>query len=51
VRGELPSPIAPPSGCPFHPRCPIAVERCKSERPELGPRAGAWPVACHFPDG
>ena len=50
VRGELPSPIAPPSGCPFHPRCPIATERCKSERPELDPRSGEWPVACHFPD-
>jgi oligopeptide/dipeptide ABC transporter ATP-binding protein len=47
VRGELPSPIAPPPGCPFHPRCPIATERCKVERPELDPRAGAWPVACH----
>jgi oligopeptide/dipeptide ABC transporter ATP-binding protein len=50
VRGELPSPIAPPPGCPFHPRCPIAAERCKSERPELDPRDGEWPVACHFPD-
>jgi oligopeptide/dipeptide ABC transporter ATP-binding protein len=47
LRGELPSPIAPPSGCPFHPRCPIATERCKIERPELDPRGGAWPVACH----
>jgi oligopeptide/dipeptide ABC transporter ATP-binding protein len=50
LRGELPSPIAPPSGCPFHPRCPIAEERCKSERPVLDQRAGGWPVACHFPD-
>jgi oligopeptide transport system ATP-binding protein len=49
--GELPSPIAPPSGCPFHPRCPIAVERCRRERPELDARGGAWPVACHFADG
>src|SRR5213080_4177836 len=35
VRGEVPSPINPPSGCVFHPRCPIAVERCKQIRPEL----------------
>src|SRR5213080_2309649 len=35
VKGEVPSPINPPSGCVFHPRCPIAVERCKQIRPEL----------------
>ena len=35
VQGEVPSPINPPSGCVFHPRCPIAVERCKQARPEL----------------
>ena len=37
VQGEVPSPINPPSGCVFHPRCPIAVENCKHERPELHP--------------
>jgi oligopeptide transport system ATP-binding protein len=40
VQGEVPSPINPPSGCVFHPRCPIAVERCRRERPavrEIGP--------------
>jgi dipeptide transport system ATP-binding protein len=46
LRGELPSPIAPPSGCPFHPRCPLAFERCPRERPELLPSRGAV-VACH----
>ncbi|MCG9884621.1 MAG: dipeptide ABC transporter ATP-binding protein [Cyanobacteria bacterium] len=49
LQGELPSPVAPPSGCPFHPRCPIAEGRCQTERPpfrDLGD--GHW-VACHFP--
>jgi oligopeptide transport system ATP-binding protein len=46
VRGEVPSPINPPSGCVFHPRCPIAVETCKRARPELRElRPDHW-VAC-----
>ena len=46
VKGEVPSPINPPSGCVFHPRCPIAVEGCKSLRPELREvRPTHW-VAC-----
>ncbi len=45
LEGELPSPIAPPSGCAFHPRCPYAFDRCMTERPELEPKAGAE-VAC-----
>ena len=46
VRGEVPSPINPPSGCVFHPRCPMAVESCKRSRPELRElRPGHW-VAC-----
>ncbi|CAN5732107.1 dipeptide ABC transporter ATP-binding protein [soil metagenome] len=45
-RGEVPSPINPPSGCVFHPRCPKAVEACKAARPELRElRPGHW-VAC-----
>ncbi|MCC2596094.1 ATP-binding cassette domain-containing protein [Pusillimonas sp. MFBS29] len=35
IKGELPSPIDPPSGCPFHPRCPKVMDRCKVERPLL----------------
>ncbi|WP_435104933.1 dipeptide ABC transporter ATP-binding protein [Arhodomonas sp. AD133] len=46
LSGELPSPIAPPPGCAFHKRCPFAVERCTSERPELRLVEGAE-VACH----
>src|SRR5246127_969600 len=46
VQGEVPSPINPPSGCVFHPRCPIAVESCKRVRPELREvRPDHW-VAC-----
>ncbi|MEI7871264.1 MAG: ABC transporter ATP-binding protein [Alphaproteobacteria bacterium] len=46
VRGEVPSPINPPSGCVFHPRCAMAVEGCKRSRPELRElRPGHW-VAC-----
>jgi oligopeptide transport system ATP-binding protein len=46
AKGEIPSPINPPSGCVFHPRCPLAVEACKQARPELRElRPGHW-VAC-----
>jgi oligopeptide/dipeptide ABC transporter ATP-binding protein len=48
VRGELPSPLAPPPGCAFHPRCPIAEPRCAREAPVLDQRGGTWPVACHL---
>ena len=46
VAGEVPSPIDPPAGCAFHPRCPYADERCRRERPALL-AAGAARVACH----
>jgi len=46
VQGEVPSPINPPSGCVFHPRCPIAVENCKQVRPELREALPAHWVAC-----
>jgi peptide/nickel transport system ATP-binding protein len=46
VGGEVPSPIAPPPGCPFHPRCPLANARCRTEKP-AHTRAGDVLVACH----
>jgi peptide/nickel transport system ATP-binding protein len=46
VGGELPSPIAPPPGCAFHPRCPLANERCRVEKPAYT-TAGDVRVACH----
>ncbi|HTS22233.1 MAG TPA: dipeptide ABC transporter ATP-binding protein [Casimicrobiaceae bacterium] len=46
LRGELPSPLAPPSGCRFHTRCPYAVERCRTEAPALLPLREVQ-VACH----
>jgi peptide/nickel transport system ATP-binding protein len=46
VQGEIPNPISPPSGCPFHPRCPLAIDRCRTERP-LPRTLGGAEVACH----
>lgn len=46
VAGEVPSPIDPPPGCPFHPRCPWAAARCRAERPEPQ-QVRATRVACH----
>ena len=47
LAGEVPSPMAPPSGCRFHPRCPLAMPRCATEEPPLKPE-GARLVACHL---
>ena len=47
VTGEIPSPLAPPPGCAFHPRCPIMQPRCRQIAPQLDFRGGGWPVACH----
>ncbi len=46
LKGELPSPLNPPSGCAFHTRCPYAIERCRTEVPALLP-LGDVRVACH----
>jgi oligopeptide/dipeptide ABC transporter ATP-binding protein len=50
VIGEVPSPIAPPPGCRFHPRCPHAMSRCSAEEPKLRMVDGRL-VACHLYDG
>jgi oligopeptide/dipeptide ABC transporter ATP-binding protein len=47
VEGDVPSPISPPTGCHFHPRCPHAVARCSQEVPALRPDADGHAVACH----
>ena len=46
--GEVPSPTAPPAGCRFHPRCPVAFDRCAVEPPVLRPVAPGHSVACHL---
>ncbi len=46
--GDVPSPINPPSGCPFHPRCPVAEARCKTEVPALREISPAHFAACHL---
>ena len=48
IKGEIPSPLHPPSGCHFHPRCPHATARCKSERPEWKEVAPGHASACHL---
>jgi peptide/nickel transport system ATP-binding protein len=50
IKGEIPSPLDPPPGCHFHPRCPQAMARCREERPALKEvAAGRW-SACHLND-
>jgi peptide/nickel transport system ATP-binding protein len=50
IKGEIPSPIHPPSGCHFHPRCPHAMERCRVEQPVLREIAPGRYSACHLND-
>ncbi|MBO7746553.1 peptide ABC transporter substrate-binding protein, partial [Paenibacillus sp. MWE-103] len=49
LQGEVPSPVNPPSGCRFHPRCPFAQARCQAEEPLARPVGLDREVACHFP--
>jgi oligopeptide transport system ATP-binding protein len=48
LRGDVPSPLNPPGGCYFHPRCPIAKENCKSEVPNFREVGGSHCVSCHY---
>ena len=50
ISGEIPSPLSPPTGCHFHPRCKFATERCKAEKPSLREIAPAHFSACHLND-
>jgi len=49
IRGETPSPINPPSGCRYHPRCPFATELCSEKEPQLQELENGHRVACHYP--
>lgn len=48
ISGEIPSPLSPPSGCHFHPRCPKAIDRCKVDRPMVTQIAEGHSSACHL---
>ena len=48
LKGDVPSPINPPSGCPFHPRCPMAMEECSKSKPILKEVKPSHRVACHL---
>ena len=50
LKGELPSPMNPPSGCVFHTRCPFAMDRCKTEIPQKKQIANGHQIACHLYD-
>ncbi|MFN8440995.1 MAG: dipeptide ABC transporter ATP-binding protein [Caldilineaceae bacterium] len=50
LKGDVPSPVNPPSGCRFHPRCPFAMERCKHEDPIFEEKSAEHWVACHLVD-
>ena len=51
IPGEVPSALTPPSGCAFHPRCPLAVAQCRTERPEMRVTESGAQVACHLVPG
>jgi len=51
VDGDVPSPVNPPSGCAFHTRCRYAIDRCRSERPQLRDAGDGHQVACLLNQG
>ena len=50
IKGEIPSPLNPPPGCHFHPRCPKAFDRCRVEAPKLKAGGPGQSAACHLND-
>jgi peptide/nickel transport system ATP-binding protein len=48
LSGDVPTPINPPSGCRFHTRCPVVVERCRTDEPPLRKLADGRSSACHL---
>ena len=50
IKGDIPSPVNPPSGCAFHPRCPLATDLCRTERPALRDMGDGRQAACHHAD-
>jgi len=50
LKGDVPSPLNPPKACRFHSRCPLAEERCRTDKPPLRDQGGDHFVACHFPE-
>jgi peptide/nickel transport system ATP-binding protein len=50
LKGDVPSPINPPSGCRFHTRCPFVFDRCRTEEPALNPTHPEQLAACHLND-
>ena len=48
IAGEIPSPLSPPPGCHFHPRCPHASDTCRTVVPRLIPHDDAWEISCHL---
>jgi oligopeptide/dipeptide ABC transporter ATP-binding protein len=48
LQGEVPNPLNPPTGCRFHPRCPLVMDICRKQEPELRDIASDHMVACHL---
>jgi oligopeptide/dipeptide ABC transporter ATP-binding protein len=49
LQGKVPSPLNPPSGCYFHPRCPVAMDRCSVDKPESKEISPGHTLTCHLP--